>query len=78
MSRESGFRSTVVSLWFRLITLGIIGLVFAEILILAPGQAQGWSFYLTGGEVGFEVVVRLVFMALAGIALGTLCTWCHG
>ncbi len=74
MSSGVDFRSTLTSLWFRLITLGIVGLVFAEILILAPGQAQGWSFYLSGGEVGFEVVVRLVFMALAGIALGTVCT----
>ena len=74
MPRESDFRSTVTSLWFRLITLGILGLVFAEALSLAQGEAQGWTFYLTTSEVAFEVVVRLVFAALAGIALGTLCT----
>ena len=74
MSRESGFGATLVSLWFRLITLGIVGLVFAEALFLAPGKGQGWSFYLTAAEVAFEVVVRLIFAALAGIALGTVCT----
>ena len=74
MSRESDFRSTVASLWFRLITLGIVGLVFAEALRLAQGKAQGWTYYLTTAEVVFEVVVRLIFAALAGIALGTLCT----
>ncbi len=73
MSRESGFRSTLVSLWFRLITLGIVGLVFYEALVLASGKARGWTFYLTTSEVVFEVAVRLVFAALAGMLLGTLC-----
>ena len=74
MSRNSDFWSAVTSLWFRLITLGIVGLVFAEVLVLAPGKAQGWSFYLTAWEVAFEVLVRLIFAALCGIALGTVCT----
>ena len=63
MSRESNFRPTVVSLWFRLITLGILGLAFAVALKLAQGEAQGWTYYLTTAEVVFEVVVRLVFAA---------------
>ena len=74
MSSGSNFRTTITSLWFRLITLGIVGLVFAEALVPAPGKAQGWSFYLTTWEVIFEVVVRLVFAALEGIAAGTICT----
>ncbi len=74
MSRALDFRSTITSLWFRLITLGIVALVFAEALFLAQGKAQGWSFYLTIPEVAFEVVVRLVFAALAGMAVGTICT----
>ena len=74
MSKKSNFRSLLTSLWFRLCTLGIVGLVFAEALLLAPGKAQGWTFYLTASEVAFEVVVRLVFAALAGMALGTVCT----
>jgi arylsulfatase A-like enzyme len=74
MPRESAFRSTVASLWFRLITLGIVGLAFAVALKLAQGEAQGWTFYLTTAEVVFEVVVRLLFASLAGIVLGTLCT----
>ena len=74
MSRWSDFRSIVVSLWFRLITVGIVGLVFSTLLWLASGKAQGWAHYLTGAEVAFEVVVRLVATALAGIVLGTLAT----
>jgi len=74
MSRKSDFRSTITSLWFRLITLGAVGLVFTLALWLARGKAQGWSYYLTTPEVVFEVLVRMAFAALAGIALGTLCT----
>jgi arylsulfatase A-like enzyme len=74
MPRESGFRSAVASLWFRLITLGIVGLVFAEALFLAPGKVQGWSYYLAPPEVVFEAAVRLIFAALAGVVLGTICT----
>ena len=39
MSRKSDFRSILISLWFRLITLGVIGLVFAEAL----DEAQIWN-----------------------------------
>jgi arylsulfatase A-like enzyme len=74
MPKESGFRSTLASLWFRLISLGIVGLVFTEALLLAPGKVQGWSYYLIPSEVIFEVLVRLISAALAGIALGTVCT----
>jgi arylsulfatase A-like enzyme len=41
---------------------------------LAAGSVQGWSYYLTAPEIAFEVSVRLVFAALAGMALGTLLT----
>src|SRR5271166_5440857 len=74
MSRELDFRSTITSLWFRLITLGIVGLVFALAMWLAPGKAQGWSYYLARPVVIFEVVVRAIFAALAGIALGSILT----
>jgi arylsulfatase A-like enzyme len=67
-------RSTLVSLWFRLITLGILGLAFAQVLKLSQGEAQGWSYYLTTGELVFEAAVRIVFAALTGILLGTLAT----
>ena len=73
MYNDTGFSSTFASLWFRLITLGIVGLMFAEALLLAPAKVQGWSFYLKPSELVFEVVVRLIFAALAGIALGTVC-----
>lgn len=68
------FRSTVTSVWFRFITLWIIGLVFAEALSLAQGEVQGWTFYLTGIAVLFEVVVRLIAAALVGLLAGTICT----
>src|SRR5271169_3493413 len=73
MFRDLSFRSAITSLWFRLVTLGIVGLIFAEVLVLAPGTAQGWSFYLTIWEVIFEIFVRLIFAALAGVALGSIC-----
>ncbi len=71
---DSNFRPTVVSLWIRLITLGLAGSIFVVALKLAQGETQGWTFYLTTTEVVFEIVVRLVFAALTGVALGTLCT----
>ncbi len=74
MPSESGLSSTLTALWFRLMSLGIMGLVFAEGLLLAQGEVQGWTFYLTAPEVVFEVAVRLIFAALAGMVLGTICT----
>jgi len=74
MSSWPDFRSTVTSLWFRLITLAILALVFTEAIHLSQGKAQGWTYYLTAKEVAFEVAVRLVAAALAGVALGTICT----
>jgi arylsulfatase A-like enzyme len=68
------YLSTLVSLWFRLITLAIVAFVFCEALELAQGQAQGWSYYLTSWEVSFEIVIRLVAAALLGVALGTVVT----
>ncbi len=73
MSRGADFRGAVTSLWFRLITLAIVALVFSEALILVRGKAQGWTFYLTPPELAFEVVVRVIAAALAGIVLGSIC-----
>jgi arylsulfatase A-like enzyme len=74
MPNHPGFRALLVSLWFQLVSLGIVGLVFAESLLLAPGKVQGWTFYLTTWEVLFEVLIRAVFAALVGIVLGTTFT----
>ena len=71
---SESFRSTLVNLWFRLMCLGIVALVFAEALVLAPGKAQGWAFYLSTWEVLFEVTVRLIFAALVGAFSGTILT----
>ena len=73
MSKEPGFSSSLKTLWFQLTSLSIVGLTFAVGLVLAQGKIQGWSFYLAGGEVIYEVVVRFIASALAGIALGTIC-----
>src|SRR5262249_37768739 len=73
MDSESGSYCSLITFWFRLASLGIVGLVFAEALVLAPGRVQGWTFYLTTWEVIFEIIVRLLVAALAGMALGTLC-----
>ncbi len=54
-------------------TLGIVGVVFAESLVLVSGKAQGWSFYLPVWQVIFEIAARLIFAGLAGIAIGTVC-----
>jgi len=61
MSSITAFRSSVILIWFRLATLGVIVLVFTEALMLALGKAQGWSYYLTPLELWFEVLVRLGF-----------------
>ena len=74
MHSESKFRSILIALWFRLITLAIVALVFAEGLLLASGKVRGWTFYLTTSEVIFEVVVRLLFAGLTGIAVGSILT----
>src|SRR5690348_15044675 len=68
------FRPILLHLWFRLMSLGIVAFVFATALWLAPGKAQGWSFYLTVPEVLFEVLWRLLIAGLIGIAAGTLVT----
>lgn len=73
-AKTSTASSWLLSLWCRLASVAIIGLVFAEALLLAPGKVQGWTYYLSTGEVAFEVVVRLVLAALMGIVLGTLIT----
>jgi arylsulfatase A-like enzyme len=69
---NNGVHSGFASLCFRLISIAIIALVFAEALFLASGKAQGWSYYLTGPEVAFEVLVRLIAVAIAGVVLGTV------
>ena len=55
-------------------SLGIVAFVFAAALWLAPGKAQGWSFYLSVPEVLFEVLWRVLIAGLIGIAAGTALT----
>ena len=56
-----------------LVSVAIVGLVFALALFL-PHKIQGWTFYLSTAEVIFEVAVRVLFTALAGVALASICT----
>src|SRR6266567_3931092 len=74
MTKDLSVSSTFASLWFRLVSLGIVGCVFTEALVLAPGKVQGWTSYLTTWEVLFEVLIRAVFAALTGIVVGTIFT----
>lgn len=71
--QSSSFRSIAVSLWLRLIMIAIVGLVFSETLILGSGRMQTWTYFVTFPEIVFEATVRIVFAALAGIGLGTVC-----
>jgi arylsulfatase A-like enzyme len=74
MRREPGLSSVITSVWFRLTTLAILALGFYEAIFLTRGKAEGWSYYLTGSEVAFEVAVRLASAALGGLLLGTVAT----
>ena len=74
MSSKPEFSSYLKTIWFRLVTLAVVGCVFYAALYLGRGKAEGWSFYLTGIEVGFEVLVRLVAAAVAGFLIGTVAT----
>ncbi len=46
--------------------------MFYEALDLASGKALGWSLYLTGVKVEFEVLVRMIAATLAVLLLGTV------
>lgn len=73
MTEEAAsFRATLLSLWLRLITVAIIGLLFA-LAPLAPSMVGNWRLYQTPGEIVFGFVVRIIFVALIGVALGSLC-----
>src|SRR5215813_1918068 len=67
------FRSTIASLWLRFVSLAVSALVFAEAVMLA-GHIEASQLYLTRIEIAYEALVRLIFVALIGMALGTLCT----
>ena len=68
---KEGFLAVLTSLWLRLSTVAIIGLLFFVTLLL-PERLVRWSFYLSNAEVVFEMAVFVVFMALAGVALGAI------
>ena len=67
MRSATGFRSLIITLWFRLITLAVVASVFYEALVLVRGKAQGWAFYLPGIEVAYEVLTRLVAASVVGL-----------
>jgi arylsulfatase A-like enzyme len=64
--------AVLTSLWLRLSTVFIVGLLFLFTLQLPP-MVNGWTFYLKTTEISFELVVFVVFVALAGVTLGALC-----
>ena len=69
-AREESFLATLTSLWLRLSTVAVVGLLYFLVLIL-PERLAGWRFYLSPAEV-FEVAVFAVFMALTGVAVGAI------
>ena len=71
MHKELSLRGALSTVWFRLMSLGILGLGFAEALRLSHHSVQGWSYYLTGPELVFEIVLRVIVAGLIGMALGT-------
>src|SRR5215471_9114255 len=71
MPSVSSLHSAILDLWLKLSTIAIVALVFAEALRLSMGQAVGWTYYLAGHEIAFEILVRLIFCSLLGIVLGT-------
>ena len=73
MAPTQCFRKVLIGLWLRLVTLAVIGLPIALVPKVLE-KAGGWLFYQTGGQVVFEVSAYLVFVALCGVAFGTLCT----
>ena len=71
MRSAAGFRSLIITLWFRLMTLAVVAAVFFEALSLV-WAARGWTFYLPGIEVAYEVLRRLVAASLVGLLVGTV------
>jgi arylsulfatase A-like enzyme len=69
---DESFPSALISLWLRLSTVAIIGLLFFFTLLL-PDRLAGWGFFMGTAEVVFELSVFAVFLALAGVALGAAC-----
>jgi arylsulfatase A-like enzyme len=68
---KESFRDALTSLWLRLSTVAIVGLLFL-VEMKSPEWLVGWSFYLSASEEVFETIVFAAFTALAGVALGTL------
>lgn len=64
-------RAALFTVWFRLMSLGILGLAFAEALRMSHGNAQSWSYFLTVPELTFEIILRVFVAGLIGITLGT-------
>ena len=66
-------RAVLLSLWLRLATLTLI-VFFILLTGWLPSRITGWFFYLTTGEVIFEVLVRAVAVALVALALSAILT----
>ncbi len=66
------FLAAWTSLWLRLSTVSIIGLLVSLTMQL-HGRVVGWTFHMNTGEVVFEVAAYAIFVALASVALGAVC-----
>jgi arylsulfatase A-like enzyme len=66
------FLQAVAGLWFRLTTLFAAASLIALTLILFPGKALGWLYYLTFAEAGYEAFARALLVCVAAAALAAL------
>jgi arylsulfatase A-like enzyme len=66
------FIQALAGLWFRLTTLFAAASLVALTLILFPGKAFGWLYYLTLAEAGYETFARALLLCVGSAALGAL------
>ena len=68
---KGSFPAVLTRLWLRLMTIAVLGLLVVAAPQL-PRLIDSWRYYDGTGVIVFGSVVRLVFVALAGMALGTI------
>jgi arylsulfatase A-like enzyme len=65
------FPKILISLCIRLAALGAFGLLFASVPELLK-TVQGWPYLMTRGQIAFEFLVYVLFVALSGALLGVV------
>ncbi len=70
--RNNKISHTLLGLWFRFTTIYAASFLLASGLLLFPGKVSGWLYYLTSGDVAYEVAMRFVFAALAAVVFAAV------